>query len=550
MKTLAGFAAACAMAAAQYFSPVPHRPMPAPNATGNGVIEGTVVNKITREPMKKVIVTLMGKISLTAVTDASGHFAFKDLAAGQYTLEARPVADGGPRQNPSRSVDLAADEHISDISVAVTPPSSISGRVVDEDRVPVQNCRVTAIASFEQNGRRTTVQIAQGQSDASGKYQLDRIAPGKYYMMALCQIQLPLPHPLMDRNSPDIPMQRYPLLLYPGSTTMENAQRITVRPGVNASGIDFQMTLARSVTINGRLHGVMPEGLHGDVKITLRASGEMNSIQPEEGAHVDPQSGTFHISSVLPGSYDLTATSSGAYAQASLNIGATAPDPIDLTLSPLPAISGSVRVDGDAKVSLTNRDIYLNPLDNQILQGPTNGQIKEDGTFTIAGVPPGRWSLMMDFGGYIKSMQLNDQDVSPEAFELPSGTPIDTVRIVVGNDWAQMDGNVSPATQGAQIFGFVWREDSEASGQMFDRQFSVNPSGQFRAANLAPGKYRACAFENPVGMAMLRQNMELREKMRSRCEAVELEEGGHATVQLTAIGREDFDKLLAESEDQ
>jgi hypothetical protein len=207
-------------------------------------------------------------------------------------------------------------------------------------------------------------------------------------------------------------------------------------------------------------------------------------------------------------------------------------------------------VDGDAKLSLTNRDIYLNPLDNQALQGPTNARIKEDGTFNIAGVPPGKWAVMMNIEGYIKSMRLNDHDVSPESFEITTATPINTVRIVLGNDWAQMEGTVSASTQGAQIFGLVWREDRETSGQMDDRSFSVDPRGHFRANNLAPGKYRACAFENAVGMSLLRQNVELREKIKSRCEAVELEEGAHTTLQLTSISREDFDKLLAEVDDQ
>ena len=551
MKTLVGLTAACAIAVAQATFV---RLQPATAPTGNGVIDGTAVNQITREPMKKVTVTLMGTVSLTALTDASGHFAFKDLATGQYTLQAQSVAYGDQRQNASRIVDLAADQHISDLTLTVAPAATISGRVVDENGAPMQHCGISAIVLQNQNGRRTPEHRTSTQSDALGNYQLDRIASGKYYVMASCQIRLPLPHPLMDRGSPDIPMERYGPRLYPASTTFGSARRITVPAGANVSGIDFQMTPTQGVTVKGQIHAGMPDAVPGVVEITLRPSGEMASILPTEGSRGDSQSGTFHFTAVLPGSYELTATSFGehpsGYAQISLNIGSTAPDPIDLTLAPLPTVNGSLRWNGDAKASLSNRDIYMNPLDGQVLRGPTNAQTKEDGTFHIAGLPPGRWALSMNGDGYIKSMQLNDEDASPERFELRAGAPTNTIRIVLATDWAQVEGTVSASGQGAQIFGVLWPEQSEGQWSPYNRDFIVEPRGHFQISNVAPGKYLACAVENPVGMGMILQNMELREKIRSRCEAVEVDEGAHTTIQLTAISRDDLDKLLAESDDQ
>src|SRR5581483_2666487 len=108
----------------------------------------------------------------------------------------------------------------------------------------------------------------------------------------------------------------------------------------------------------------------------------------------------------------------------------------------------------------------------------------------------------------------------------------------------------SVSTQAAQIFGILWLEQSAGGWNRYNRQFSIQPRGQFQIHNVAPGKYRACAVENPVAMQMLMENAELQKKISSRCEAVDVEEGGHATLQLTAISHDDFEKMLSELDDQ
>src|SRR6266699_938074 len=69
------------------FSPAQRFPLPPQDqATGKASIEGSVLDAITHEPVKKATVALNGRMGLFAVTDASGHFAFRQLPAGQYNL--------------------------------------------------------------------------------------------------------------------------------------------------------------------------------------------------------------------------------------------------------------------------------------------------------------------------------------------------------------------------------------------------------------------------------------------------------------------------------
>src|SRR5437667_4184375 len=60
-----------------------------PVATGDGSIEGIVINEITREPIRKAQVTSgMGNVP-PAITDGSGHFAFRNLLPGTYWMQAQ-----------------------------------------------------------------------------------------------------------------------------------------------------------------------------------------------------------------------------------------------------------------------------------------------------------------------------------------------------------------------------------------------------------------------------------------------------------------------------
>ncbi len=200
--------------------------------TGKGLIEGTVVNAVTHEPMGRVQVTLGGNTNLNAITDAAGHFAFKDLAAGQFYLQAHSAgARGRVETAATKQVKLGAEDQVHDITLSVTPPGSISGHVVDEDGAPMASCNVTAYTFQYFQGQKTLSGLSSSNTKDTGEYQLRDLPAGKYYVQANCYREIPLPHAFMPRNSPDAPTLSYSPTFYPGSTDVSGATRVAVGPG-------------------------------------------------------------------------------------------------------------------------------------------------------------------------------------------------------------------------------------------------------------------------------------------------------------------------------
>ncbi len=129
--------------------------------------------------------TLDARVFKTISTDARGAFTFKPGHLGDFRLEVKKpgyvTPDEGPR-NPGGEtfklqLFLAVRNATSDHRIVLMNPSSLSGRVVDEDRKPVANFRVflqpaDSLLTF---GRGTPAV-----TDADGNFTAEKLPPGPY----------------------------------------------------------------------------------------------------------------------------------------------------------------------------------------------------------------------------------------------------------------------------------------------------------------------------------------------------------------------------------
>ena len=517
---------------------------PPQDQTGQASIEGTVINAITREPVKKASVMLNGRVSLNVVTDSAGHFAFRQLPAGQFTIQARsekyPPAQFSLDAGQQLSLSLTADEHKQDLALALMSGASVRGRIADEDGNPMPRCMVSSMLFRDIETGRVLQPNSSTASDEKGEYRILNLPPGKYYILARCNQTVPLPHAFISRKAVmDAPMLIYPTQFYPGVSDLAGAARVEASPGADISGINLRMSPVTGVTVRGHIGPVLDRNTQLLLERNNSARGEFR-----QGARLDAATGEFRIQNVLPGSYELIARASvegrGYFAKVPVEVGATPPDPIDVTLAQMPIMSGTVSIDGEVKTPVHNLHVTMNSLDGQQIGGPPpQAEVQADGTFTINSVPPGHWRLYVNGApGYLKSVTQGDQEISAENFEVGTsgGAPL---KIVIGTKFAQVEATLAASSSSTDpVSAIIWRSSGDPR---FQQNFSLNTQGS--TISIAPGHYYACAFAVAQPW-MLLQNRALRKELESRCESVDAPEGGRVSVLLPLIPAADLKRLV------
>jgi hypothetical protein len=528
------------------FSPAQRPSLPPQEQTGKASVEGSVLDAVTHEPVKKASVMLNGRVGLSAVTDASGHFAFRQLPAGQYTIQVHseryPQMRGPLDTGQQLAISLVDEEQKRDIGLSLTPGASVRGHIVDEDGNPMPRCFVTAAQFRDTVMGRTLQQLGSYQSDDKGEYRASNIPRGKYYIQARCNQTVTLPHAFLRRTSTmDVPTLAYAPLFYPGVQDLAGAAKVEASPGADISGIDFQMVPAGGVTVRGHV-GSAPDR---NFQLTLAPKDPLGRQFRSQIARVNPATGEFQIPNVLPGSYELVATASvegrSYFGKASVEVGAAPLDPIELTLAVAPSISGSISIEGDTPKTPQNiMQVMMNPIEVRAMMGTTpQAEVQSDGTFILSSVMPGRWRLFVNGApGYVKSVIQGDQEVPP--WDLEIGLSAAHLKVVVGTKYTRVEAQLSaPAAGSEPISAIIWRANGDPTFQHNLGMISQTPS----TISVPPGRYYACAFATPQAWTLM-QNGALRKALESRCETVDAPEGGSVRVQVPLIPAADLKQLL------
>jgi len=377
--------------------------------------------------------------------------------------------------------------------------------------------------------------------------------------MAQCHRMLPAPHPLM-RIGPDadLPQYRYLPEFYPGIPNATGAGRLAVAAGADLEGIDFQMRPVPTVTVRGHFGGD-PVALLRNIEVHLASRDPVMSDMVLYGANVNVRNNSFRIAAVPPGSYTLVARSQGpeSYeAELPIDVGAETPNPVEIEFQPGSTFTGTMELPHDQPQQPEHLErpsssvaIHLVAADRAShIQWP-HANVAKDGTFTLSGVMPGRWRLQVDgLPGYVKSFTIGDQPMSPYGFNIAPGSG-GAMRIVMGNQTAQVEGTVSgaPPEGAGNIWVMAVPEDIDriAAGRL-----SVNPAdrnGHFMINDIEPGKYRVCAFDGMEPWS-IQQDAAALKAISEHGVPLDLEEGAHATAQVEIVPAEEMSKLMQELE--
>lgn len=471
---------------------------PSPDQTGS--VSGVVTDAVTHMPVKKTMVTInpngnfSGRVvPQSATTDASGAFTLTNLQAGQYRLifqhQSYPQARFG---GVSKNIEIKAGESAAAVNVELIPGAAVSGRIVDEDGDPVANCFVQVHPA--KNLEQGVPMMGFSNSNQDGEWRAFGIAPGKFILSAQCGRAVFQPRPFSAGPDP-APSKAYPTQYYPLATDAKGAQMVELTAGNEKSGVDFQMSPMPVTQVRGVFASGSANWPGGQLAIQLTSFAEHGV--PGMNMVAGGDNGKFEFQKVFPGSYILVVFSQGAE---ETRIGAwqrvdVGDKPVDLTLELKHAfdLSGKVEIETSASSAhpLTPNQINIQLVSQYQVGMPyPQGQVNDDGTFTLKGVLPAPWRLQLNAPqAFVKAAWLGSTDVTNAPVDLSSGAA-GALRILVSTNTGTIRGS---APAGYAVYAQRIDEETLFRG---NQGTGVDQNGQYRFEGLAPGKYRLTIQES------------------------------------------------------
>lgn len=424
---------------------------------GTAVARGTVVAADTGAPLRRVLVRASAPEAQdmkVATTDDQGRFEIKDLVGGRYTISAQKsgyvTLSFGQRRVGERGtiVEIPPGQTVEKLALALPRGGVITGRVSDEFGEPLAEAMVQVQRfRYMPGGRRLMPMGRPDTTDDQGTFRLYGLEPGDYVVSATVRNATGMMM-VGGRLAPESD-QGYAPTYYPGTPSQQDAQRVTVAPGQEVSGISFALTPTRVARISGRVTGGR-EGATSDGYVMVRPEeGFTGGMMP--GGMVQPD-GAFEINGVAPGRYVLQVQprSQGTtelVGIVSLTVAGADVENVVIPLRPAGRITGRFEFEGGMPADVTPSMVRvitmpLNPAAPRVfMSGPP--QTSTDFSFLVQGVM-GAVSLRANAppGWYLHSIRHGGDDITDASIDLEPGVDIRDVRILFTRTATSLTGTV------------------------------------------------------------------------------------------------------------
>ena len=514
--------------------------------TGTGVIEGIVTRAGTGDPIAGAQIILWSSASPLngfngpspippGTTGSDGRFSFKNMPAASYRIDV--AANGYVRQEygqmalngTGKSVLLQEGQTLKDLSIALTPSSTVTGRILDDAGQPASDILVQLIEESYGPQGRTFRGVGMANADDRGEFRIFAPRPGRYYIVAGNVMVFQM----LGRGSGDVSSIRtsrirYPVTFFPGVSEMSAASAVELKSGTEFRAdliVNRQQLLYR---VRGRVIDSETGQIANGARIFINpASSPPVLIQEMRlGSNIVYESGTFEFPSVPPGDWVVRAeipvpvpTAPGPFdpatsaarnvaqvsrpfGQVHVHVTNSNVDGLVVTLLKGFAVAARIRVDGEPGSTVPNPDrvtVRFQASENgSAAQLPSATRVGVDGSFQIDGARAGEF--LMTFyaisGVYVKSAKYGDQDVlyRPIRFTTP-GT--DTVEVVIRSGAGQIAGTVMDS-KSQPVLGIpvILLPDSPLRNRdELYKTTSTDQNGRFTIANIAPGDYKVFSWE-------------------------------------------------------
>jgi hypothetical protein len=453
--------------------------------------------------------------SYTAKTGRDGKFEFRDVLPGTGYQLVAIHPDYLPGQygqqfpgTPGTPLTLPPGGRLTDLRIALTPESAISGRVLSPNGVAVRSWRLLLIRPFYVGGQRVLGSLPTGKNgvvamattDNRGEYRFTGLPPGQYY------IGDALGNFYAGRAAEPAP--------------------IHLRPGEILKGVDLRVR-ATSRTLSGRIV---------DVNGRRVPAAEIALVRRDSAAAATPPrfrdtEASFSITTDSPASQLVLAKASAnglsLFGYAEVESGNSDVAAISVVVAPPSDISGLVTGAPGARLSVS-----LHPL----LPGMATAPVIGVSPGFIAGIPAGDYRV--DIGGapgaaYIQTIRFDSAEVRDGVIRL-RGQP-GQLEIAMGANGGVLAGRVVDETgQPAPNVRTVLAPEGERRSR-FDLYKAVftDKDGRFELHGIAPGDYKVFAWLVAPDDAW--RDRDFMMSYEDAGKLVRIEEGIRATIEVQRI---------------
>jgi protocatechuate 3,4-dioxygenase beta subunit len=493
--------------------------------TGTAVIRGRVFAADTGRPLRRAKITAnaqeLGPDGRTTSTNPDGRYEIKDLPAGRYNIavarsgylqlrygQRRPLEQGKPLQ-------LLDKQLMDNVDFSLPRMSLITGRVYDEANEPISGVSVMALRSMFFEGKRKLVMAGpMVNTDDAGQYRMLGLSPGTYYVMASMRDTW-----TVTDNGVETTMGYSPTY-FPGTPSSGEASRLTVGIGQEVSNIDLTLIPGRAANVSGTALDSHRQPLTGrNISLGQEFRGPQSMMMfSNSGAPVGAD-GSFTIKNVPPGEYKLTvsATTPGRTATpttipesaaATIVVAGVDIDNVSLITSAGWSVSGQLVAENGGpptmpreRLSIAGRAMQPDVQPRSVIgNGPDNGRVKDDWTFTVGGLfGPVLIRPNLPDGWIVRAIVQNDRDITDTPIEMKSGEEFTGVQVVVSNRPTTVTGQLLDDKGNGIADGTVIVFPTEAEKWMENSRFvrSARPDqqGQYQIKGLPPGDYLAVAVD-------------------------------------------------------
>jgi TonB family protein len=294
-------------------------------------------------------------------------------------------------------------------------------------------------------------------TDNSGRYRLENLMPGRYYVMA------------------DVTPR---LTFYPGVSSLNEATAVNV--SANITTIDVTITAPTGVVVSGRVIRPATQTPTGNQRVFLSGSSSQNTSINADGS--------FTFLNVRPGSYNLTISSATLSQPISIVVADKDIMGIEAVIVPTMDVTGTVVVDGGGpRPRLT--------VSFSAFKGgtPPPAAVTPDGTFRTV-LREGEYQLAwsgLPSGYQLKSATAGSLDLLKNPLKITVGTPTPPIVLTLGVDspppWVKVSGRVTGLSR--QIVGPRLTLSGAFLPDVPDTAIDAN--GSFEFPRVLPGTYTA-----------------------------------------------------------